>query len=81
MTKVLFLASCLIFLFEIVPDPYAEYLWYNPLVHIVGMMRDGYYPYYQPTYVSVIYPIAVGLALTVIGLFLLQRYHRDILLK
>lgn len=77
----LFLASCLFFLFETVPQPYQDILWYNPLVHIIGMMRDGYYPYYQPTYVSVIYPVALGMAFITIGLFLLQRYHRDILLK
>ena len=81
LNRPLFLVSCLIFLFESVPEPYASILWYNPLVHIVGMMRDGYYPYYQPSYVSVIYPLAVGLALTMIGLFLLNRYHREILLK
>ncbi|SMX32701.1 ABC transporter permease [Octadecabacter ascidiaceicola] len=79
LNRPLFLASCLFFLFEVVPQPYRDILWYNPLVHIVGMMRDGYYPYYQPTYVSVAYPIALGLGLLVIGLFLLNRYHRDIL--
>lgn len=79
LNRPLFLASCLFFLFEVVPQPYRDILWYNPLVHIVGMMRDGYFPYYQPTYVSVAYPIALGLGLLVIGLFLLNRYHRDIL--
>ena len=77
----LFLISCIIFLFETVPQPYSGYLWYNPLVHIVGMMRDGYYPFYQPTYVSVAFPVGVGAVLTVVGLFLLNRYHRDILDK
>ena len=81
LNRPLFLASCLFFLFEVVPQPYADYLWYNPLVHIVGLMRDGYYPYYQPTYVSVIYPFALGMGLMVVGLFLLNRYHRDILLR
>ena len=34
-----FLISCIFFNFESVPQPYADYLWFNPLVHIVGMMR------------------------------------------
>ncbi|MEL6806795.1 MAG: ABC transporter permease [Pseudomonadota bacterium] len=79
LNRPLFLVSCIFFNFEIVPQPYADYLWLNPLVHVVGMMRDGFYPFYQPTYVSVMYPIALGGALGLAGLFLLNRYHRDIL--
>ncbi|GGX70581.1 transport permease protein [Tateyamaria omphalii] len=77
----MFLISCIFFIFETVPRPYSDYLWYNPLVHVVGVMRDGFYPYYHPTYVSVLYPIGLGAGLTVIGLFLLHRFHRDILDK
>lgn len=81
LNRPLFIISCIFFLFEAVPQPYSDYLWYNPLVHVIGMMRDGYFPYYQPTYVSVVYPFALGAGLTVVGLFLLNRYHRDILDK
>lgn len=79
LNRPLFLVSCIFFNFEIVPQPYADYLWFNPLVHVVGMMRDGFYPFYHPTYVSVMYPMALGGALGLVGLFLLNRYHRDIL--
>jgi len=81
LSRPLFLISCIFFNFEAVPQPYRDYLWYNPLVHVVGMMRDGFYPFYQPSYVSVVYPIAVGGGLLLSGLFLLNRYHRDILDK
>lgn len=81
LNRPLFLVSCVFFNFEVVPQPYADYLWFNPLVHIVGMMRDGFYPFYQPTYVSVMYPIVLGGVLGMVGLFLLNRYHRDILDK
>lgn len=79
LNRPLFLVSCIFFNFEIVPRPFSDYLWFNPLVHVVGMMRDGFYPFYQPTYVSVMYPVAVGGLLALLGLFLLNRYHRDIL--
>ena len=79
LNRPLFLISCIFFNFEIVPHPYVDYLWFNPLVHVVGMMRDGFYPFYQPTYVSVMYPIALGGGLALTGLFFLYRYHRDIL--
>jgi capsular polysaccharide transport system permease protein len=81
LSRPLFIASCIFFVFDSVPQPYNDYLWYNPLVHIVGMMRDGYYPYYQPAYVSVAYVFVVGLTTLCIGLFFLNRYHRDIILK
>jgi len=77
----LFLISCIFFLFEDIPLPYSDWLWFNPLVHITGMMRDGFFPYYQPTYVSILYPVGLGIALTLIGLILLYRFHRDILDK
>lgn len=78
-TRPLFLISAIFFLFETVPRPYSDYLWYNPLVHIIGMMRDGYYPYYHPNYVSVIFVLGLSALLGLAGLFLLHRYHRDIL--
>lgn len=77
----MFLVSCMFYLFETVPQPYRDMLWFNPLVHPVGLMRDAFYPYYNPTYISVTYTMAVALIATLVGLFLLNRYHRDILDK
>lgn len=79
LNRPLFIISCIFFNFESIPQPYSDYLWYNPLVHIVGLMRDGYYPYYQPTYVSILYPVGLAALTLMTGLFLLNRYHRDIL--
>ncbi len=81
LNRPLFLASCVFFIFESVPQPYSDYLWFNPIVHIAGLMRDGFYPFYQPTYVSIAYPLAIAALTTMSGLFLLNRYHRDILDK
>lgn len=79
LNRPLFLISCVFFLFETVPQPYDDYLWYNPIVHVAGLMRDGFYPYYQPTYVSFAYPLGIAAITTTTGLLLLNRYHRDIL--
>lgn len=81
MNRPIFLISCMFFLFETIPQPYQDFLWYNPLVHPMGAMRDAFYPYYNPTYVSVAFPMLVSAILLLIGLFLLNRYHRDILDK
>ncbi|KIN62874.1 ABC-2 type transporter [Sulfitobacter noctilucicola] len=81
LNRPLFLVSCVFFIFETVPQPYSDYLWFNPIVHIAGLMRDGFYPFYQPTYVSKVYPLAIAALTAMAGLFLLNRYHRDILDK
>lgn len=81
LNRPLFIVSCLFFLFEAIPQPWSDILWYNPLAHVVGLARDGYYPFYHPTYVSLVYPLAVSALFGIAGLFLLNRYHRDILDK
>lgn len=80
-TRPLFIVSGIFFLFESVPAPYADLLWFNPLVHVVGIMRDGFYPYYAPDYVSPAYVLGVAAACFIAGMFLLWRHHRDILVK
>nr|WP_241188090.1 ABC transporter permease [Pseudohalocynthiibacter aestuariivivens] len=80
-TRPLFIISCVFFVFESVPAPYGDLLWFNPLVHIVGMMREGFYPFYHASYVSALYVMGLSAVTFITGLFLLWRYHRDILLK
>lgn len=75
----LFLLSCIIFLFESVPQPYRDWLWFNPLIHVVGLMRRGFYPGYDASYVSVGYVLGVSGVCAMIGLVFLRRYHRDLL--
>lgn len=75
----MFMISCIFFLFETIPQPYSNVLWYNPLVHVIGMMRRGFYPGYDATYVSASYVFAVAFGLTMVGLLFLNRYHRALL--
>ncbi|SDY47580.1 capsular polysaccharide transport system permease protein [Jannaschia faecimaris] len=75
----MFLISCIFFLFETVPQPYRDWIWWNPLVHIVGLMRRGFYGTYDATYVSPVYVMVVGLVALMLGLVFLRRYHRDLL--
>jgi capsular polysaccharide transport system permease protein len=78
-TRPLFLASGVIFMYDSLPDIAQKILWFNPLMHISGIMREGFYPGYDADYVSVPYVIGVSLALLFIGVVLLGRYHRQIL--
>lgn len=78
-TRPLFLASGVIFLFDKMPPLAREILWYNPLIHVVGRMRTGFFPTYSAPYINEIYVIAVALICLSLGLILLGRFHREIL--
>ena len=53
-------------------------LWYNPIMHVVGIMREGFYPGYDPLWASPLYVFGLSLVLTFFGIVFLGRYHRDI---
>ncbi|MCZ0961836.1 ABC transporter permease [Paracoccus benzoatiresistens] len=78
LNRPLILVSCVLFVYDDLPRPFADYLWYNPLVHIVGQMRKSFYPFYAGEYVSIAYVFGVSLLLYALGLALLIRYHRDL---
>ena len=48
-------------------------------MHILGLMRVGFYSTYTASYVNEIYVLGVSLGLIAMGQILLGRYHRDIL--
>lgn len=77
----MFILSGIFFTYEMIPSEYQGYLWYNPLMHITGLMRSGFYSSYRPDYISETYVIGVSLGCLAMGLLLLRRYHRDLLNK
>ncbi|MFN7050494.1 MAG: ABC transporter permease [Gemmobacter sp.] len=79
LTRPLMIASGVIFLYSDLPRSAQDILWYNPLIHIIGLMRSGFYPMYHADYVTRIYVICIALPLIALGLLLLRRYHKDIL--
>jgi capsular polysaccharide transport system permease protein len=74
LTRPLFILSCVFFLFESVPRVFQAVLWYNPLVHVIGVMRAGFYGTYDPHYVSYSYVLGLSLGLFVVGAYLLRRH-------
>ncbi len=79
LTRPLFIISGVLLLLETLPREAQAILWWNPLIHIVGEMRTGFYPMYDANYASLIYVIMVSLTVLTLALILLRRYHRDIL--
>jgi len=79
LSRPLFLASGIFFLYDNMPPMAQTILWYNPLIHIIGLMRTGFYPTYAATYAEPVYVLGISLGLLAMGLLLLGRYHREIL--
>ena len=79
LNRPLFLVSGALFLFEDIPEPYRSYVWYNPITHIIGQMRHGFFSYYEASYVSPIYVFSVSLTMCVVGFLFLKRYALNIL--
>ncbi|MGI3171693.1 ABC transporter permease [Pseudooceanicola sp. C21-150M6] len=78
-TRPLFIASGIFFLYDDLSETAQSVLWYNPLVHLVGWMRTGFYPNYEAPYFSGLYVLGCTFVLLFLGIVLLGRYHRDIL--
>jgi len=75
----IFFVSCIFYTFESLPDVAQDILWWNPLVHIIGVMRSGFYPTYTADYASPTYVLVVSGVLAAFGLHFLRRYHKKIL--
>jgi len=78
-TAPLIILSAVIYIFEQLPISAQQYLWFNPLVHITGTMRMGFYSTYHPTYPDLSYVMLWSLVPAFLGLLLLRRYGRTIL--
>lgn len=79
LTRPLFLASGIFFLYDSMPDKAQKILIYNPLLHCISQLRRGIYPTYQASFTSGAYVFGVSAVLLVFGLLLLLRNHRKLL--
>lgn len=81
LNRPLFVISGIFFLFESVAEPWRSWLWYNPLIHVVGALRAALYPFYDASYVQPGYVIGLGVSALAAGLLFLRAHHREILSK
>ena len=77
----LFILSGVVFLPEEVPAPYDGWLWFNPLIHVVGLTREALYPGYRSAMAEPLYVLALALVTLAAALALLGRYASDLLAK
>lgn len=73
-----FLVSGVFFLPETIPHPFREVLMWNPLVHIIGLFRKGFYPTYRAGYVDVGFVAGLALFSITFGLTLVWIYDAAI---
>lgn len=79
LTRPLFLVSGVVILYEELPSIAQKILWFNPLLHITGIMREGFYPLYRPDYISMPYILVWTLIPMLFGLLLLRQFAQDLL--
>lgn len=75
----LYLLSGIFFLIDEIPSPFRDYLLYNPLLHLVGWFRSGFYPHYSTAYIDRAYALKWAITALVLGLGLLRVARRKLL--
>lgn len=79
LTRPMFIASGVLFIYEDMPPFVQSILWWNPLMHVTGYVRTGFYPTYYASYISLEYCFGIALTLIMTGLLFLQTYHKKLL--
>ncbi|PDT52743.1 MULTISPECIES: ABC transporter permease [Sinorhizobium] len=74
----IFMISGVFFLPETMPNPFSDYLLYNPLVHIIMWFRSATYPEYRADGLDKGYVLEFALVCFVAGLALLTVSMREI---
>ncbi len=79
LSRPLFLISGVFFTYESMPSAVQYYLWFNPILQIVGLTRDGIFVIYDASYVSVAYIVGISMITGTLGFLLLHRHNRTLL--
>lgn len=79
LSRPLFLLSGVLFLYESLPGNLQAILWWNPLAHVLAVMRAGFYGTYEPQFVSYPYVLGWGLGLFFVGGYLIRRHQSSLI--
>ena len=75
---ILYFASGVIYPIRIIPQPYFDYLLYNPLIHNLELMRYAVAPSYPTTHIDFRYFLEWMVIVVFLGL-LLYNAERDMI--
>lgn len=79
LSRPLFLASGIFFVYEDMPRFAQDILWWNPLIHVTGLVRRGFYTTYDGNYISMTYGFGVALVLLLLGLIFMRAHYKRVL--
>ena len=79
LSRPMFIASGVLFIYEDLPPLAQDILWWNPVMHATGLVRMGFYPSYYATYVSLEYCFIFSMVTAVLGLLFLRAYSEKIM--
>lgn len=74
----MYIGSGIFFTFESVPAVLQDYMWLNPLIHVLGYARQGVYVEYNPSYISQTYVFGIAAVFGLFGMLLLWRDNKEI---
>ena len=78
-SRPLFIASAVLYIYEDLGSSAQAVLWWNPLVHVTGLVRKGVYSTYEASYISLQYGFGVALLALFLGLLFMRSHYRTIL--
>lgn len=79
LNRPLFILSGVLFLPEAVPMPYSDWLWFNPLAHVIGYVRAGLYPTYGAQFSNALFVVIIALLAMVTAMLFLGRHARRLI--
>lgn len=79
LSRPMFIASGVLFIYEDLPSGAQAFLWWNPVMHATGLMRKGFYSTYSGSYISLQYSFGVALLLIAVGLLFMRSNHQRVL--
>lgn len=66
--RVLFFTSGKFFIVSMLPATLQEWLWYNPLLHVVEWIRSAFFGGFESQFYDLRYPLMVALVMLFLGL-------------
>lgn len=80
-TRPLLLLSGVFYIYEDLPHKTQMFFWYNPLIHVTGHSRTGFFSTYEPEYINLFYIYAFGAIPMLFGAILLYGYGKAMMYK
>lgn len=79
LNRPMFLFSGILFVPDLLSEGFRDFVFWNPVTHVVSEMRAGFYVNYDAVYVSSLYVYSIAAVTCFLGIVLLYRNHNNLL--